>query len=68
VLDISENMLCSEYEMKNIHKLEELYEINYMKNPFCNEEFDEIFLENNRNLELVNNIVIFFTKGIIQAR
>ena len=37
-IDVSDNYLYSEYELKSIMKLKELFEVNYLKNPFCSDE------------------------------
>ena len=46
-LDISNNLLVSEYELKHMYKLKELYEINFLGNPFFNQEFEIDFIAKN---------------------
>ena len=38
VVDVSDNYLYSDYELKSIGKLKELFEVNFLNNPFCSEE------------------------------
>lgn len=58
VIDVSDNYLYSDYELRFVKKLKELYEVNFQNNPFCSEEVTQEFIQENVNLEVVNNIEI----------
>ena len=45
VIDVSENYLYSDYELKFVDKLKELFELNFLNNPFCSEEITQEYIK-----------------------
>ena len=63
VIDVSDNSLFCDYELKFVKKLKELYEVNFLNNPFCSEEVTNEFIKDHDYLEIVNNIVNLRIEG-----